>query len=233
MEALIRVRFDAAEVQGVGLRRIEPRLAASAGVVVLTNKDIVLQQHDRGTGRGRGLRREGHVGGEVRSLVVAVEVDLEHAPDVRLVVRMIVECHVIDLDRSIVSGRVLGEGGRRQPGERHASGDGCRPAGPACESSNRHGFPREDPLSKATYLAFEAAATYQPCGRSPQGRFRRGWTSASNSYEPLTRTIPGMRPLSFCDFTATCGGCPKGLSSTPAEAAEVSVGNKAWISAST
>src|SRR5215213_1692260 len=169
MEALIRLRFDAAEVQGVGLRRIEPRLAASAGVVVLTNEDIVLQQHDRGTGRRRGLRRAGHV---------------------RLVVRMIVECHVIDLDRSIVSGWVLGEGWRRQAGERHASGDGCRPAGPACESSNMHEFPREDPLSKATCLALEAAATYQPCGRSPQGRFRRGWTSACNRYEPLTGGLP-------------------------------------------
>src|SRR5215210_4073912 len=126
MEALIRVRFDAAEVQGVGLRRIEPRLAASAGVVVLTNEDVVLQQHDRGTGGRRGLRREGHVGGEVLALVVAVEVDLEDAADVRLVVRMVIESHVIDLDRPIVARLVLGEGWRRQAGKCYASGYSCR-----------------------------------------------------------------------------------------------------------
>ena len=50
---------------------------------------------------------ERHVGEQV-TLVVAVEVDLEHAADVRLVVRMIVEVDAVDLDRAVVPGRRSG-----------------------------------------------------------------------------------------------------------------------------
>ena len=38
--------------------------------------------------------------------VEAVEVDLEHAADMRLVVRMVVERHIIDLDRPVVARRI-------------------------------------------------------------------------------------------------------------------------------
>src|SRR5512133_846533 len=85
------------------------------------------------------MRPEGHVGKEV-TLVVAVEVDLERAADVRLIVRVVVEGHIVDLDRSVVTRRDR-KGRSRQADERQASGEGYRLTGSAYESSDIHEFP--------------------------------------------------------------------------------------------
>jgi hypothetical protein len=124
-------------------------LAASAGIVVPTNEHAVgLKDHLVGARWSRRLGLERHIGEEV-TLIEAVEVDLEGAVvGMRLVCRVVVESHAINLDRPIVAWWVLGEGWGRQAGERHASSDGCRPAGPACKSSNLHEFPREGPRQR-------------------------------------------------------------------------------------
>jgi hypothetical protein len=82
------MRLDPGEVQRVGLRGVQPGLAATAGVVVLADEHGIGQQgHHR---PGRRVRLEGDVGEQV-ALVVAVEVDLEGAADVRLIVGRVVE----------------------------------------------------------------------------------------------------------------------------------------------
>jgi len=53
---------------------------------------------------------------------------------------MIVELHIVDLDCTVVARRVS-ERWSRLTGERQASGDGYRLAGPAYESSNIHECP--------------------------------------------------------------------------------------------
>ena len=50
------------------------------------------------------MQPESHVGKEV-TLIEAVEVDLKLAANVRLVIRMVVEHHIVDLDRAVVSRR--------------------------------------------------------------------------------------------------------------------------------
>src|SRR5215217_2080011 len=82
------------------------------------------------------------MGKEVVTLVEAVEVDLERAADVRLVVRVVGEDHIVDLDCAVVTRRDR-KGRCRQVGERQASGEGYRLTGSPYESSNIHEFPRE------------------------------------------------------------------------------------------
>jgi hypothetical protein len=108
VEALHRVGGDAGKVQGVGLAGVQAGLAAPAAVVVLTDEHRVGQQHLILTlAQGRRVGLEGDGGVQV-ALVVAVEVDLEGAADVRLVVGQVVEGGVVDLDRAVVPGRVRG-----------------------------------------------------------------------------------------------------------------------------
>jgi hypothetical protein len=77
-------------------------------VVVLTDEDVVvLEDHLVAGGR---MHSERHVG-EQLPLVVTVEVDLEDAADVRLVVRVVVEDDAVDLDRAVVPRRPPGIGG--------------------------------------------------------------------------------------------------------------------------
>jgi hypothetical protein len=88
------------EVVGPGC--VETCLGTATAVVVLTDEDVLVLEDDL-VPRGR-MHLERHVGKEV-TLVVAVEVDLEHAADMRLVVRVIVEVHPVDLDGAVVPGR--------------------------------------------------------------------------------------------------------------------------------
>jgi hypothetical protein len=83
--------------------RIQPRFRTASAVVVLTDVDLV--REDRGHLAGGRPGVEDHLGVEV-SLVEAVEVHLEDASDVGLVVREIVERDVIDLDGAVVPRRV-------------------------------------------------------------------------------------------------------------------------------
>ena len=71
VKALLRVRINPSEVQGIGLRGIEPCFAASAGVVVLADEHLVGQE-DLAVA-GRRVRLEGHVGQQV-TLVEALQV---------------------------------------------------------------------------------------------------------------------------------------------------------------
>jgi hypothetical protein len=117
------MRRDGAERQRVGLGGVQPGLAATTAVVVLADEHRVGQQHHHRAG-GR-VRLEGDLGVQV-ALVVAVEVDLEGATDVGLVVGGVVEGDVVDLDGAVVPWRVGGR--RRQPCQRHTAeerhGDG-------------------------------------------------------------------------------------------------------------
>jgi hypothetical protein len=99
----VELRQRAREV--VGLAGVEARFGATAAVVVLTDEDLVFEDHLWVSGGRMNLER--HVGEEV-TLVVAVEVDLEHTSDVRLVVRMIVEVDAVDLDGAVVPRRRSG-----------------------------------------------------------------------------------------------------------------------------
>jgi hypothetical protein len=105
VEALVRVGLEAGEVEGVRHRRVEAGLRAATAVVVLTDEHRVREQDD--VAAGRRMHHEAHVGEEV-ALVVAVEVDLEGAADVRFVVRVVVERLVVDFDRAVVAGRIHG-----------------------------------------------------------------------------------------------------------------------------
>ena len=105
MEALLRLRLDPVEVKGVGPLGIESFFAASAGIIVLTNEHGVSEK-DLAVAGWR-MSAEGHIGIEI-TFVEAVEVDLEGAADMWLVVRMIVELHIVDLDRTVVARRAPG-----------------------------------------------------------------------------------------------------------------------------
>ncbi|HET8618507.1 MAG TPA: hypothetical protein VFM27_06090 [Acidimicrobiales bacterium] len=110
-------RQQAREV--VGLARVEARFGATAAVVVLTDEDLVLEDHLVPGGR---VDLERHVGEEL-TLVVAVEVDLEHAVDMRLVVRIVVEGDAVDLDGAVVPRRPAGLRARL-PGDARDQADG-------------------------------------------------------------------------------------------------------------
>ena len=100
------VRLDALQRVGevVGLGGVEAVLAAAARVVVLADEHRVGEERLDLARRLDGL--EGHVGEQVQAFIEAVEVDLELAAHVRLVVGMIVELHPVDLDRAVVARRV-------------------------------------------------------------------------------------------------------------------------------
>jgi hypothetical protein len=103
VHALLRVRRDAGDIEGVRLGRVQAGFAAAPGVVVLTDEHGIGQQNLRVRVAQRwGPRLERHVGVEV-PFVVAVEVDLEGAADMWLIVRMVIERHVVDLDRPVVA----------------------------------------------------------------------------------------------------------------------------------
>jgi hypothetical protein len=84
--------------------RIQPRFRTASAVVVFTDVDLV--REDRGHLAGGRPGVEDHLGVEV-ALVEAVEVHLEDASDVGLVVREIVERDVVDLDGAVVARRIL------------------------------------------------------------------------------------------------------------------------------
>ena len=110
VEPLDRMGFDAGEVEGVGHGRIQAGLAAAPGVVVLADEHRVLQKRlDR---PGWRMRLEEDVREEI-ALVEAVEVDLELAADVRLVVRRVIEVDRVDLDGAVVAGRIGTRSARR------------------------------------------------------------------------------------------------------------------------
>jgi hypothetical protein len=89
--SLLRMWIEACQRRGqiVELGRIEARFRTASTVVVLTDEDSVLEDGEHPAGRGPDL--EDHVGEQVVALVVAVEVDLEAATYMRLVVRVVVE----------------------------------------------------------------------------------------------------------------------------------------------
>jgi hypothetical protein len=88
--ALIRVRLDVRERLGQVVRcgRVETRFRAPSTVVVLADVDLVRKKLNPRTGRRMGIKD--HVGEQV-TFVVAVEVDLKDAADVRLIVGVVVE----------------------------------------------------------------------------------------------------------------------------------------------
>src|SRR5687767_9279857 len=94
--ALLRMRRDAGKLVGqlVAGRRVETRGASATVVRVFADEDPILE--DRAAG-GRRVSLEDNVGVEV-PLVEAVEVDLEGAARVGLVVRRIVPLESVDLD---------------------------------------------------------------------------------------------------------------------------------------
>ena len=106
--ALFGVRFERCERvrEVIGPGRVEPRFGATTAVVVLTDEYACVFE-DHLVARGR-LHLENHIGEQIITLVEAVEVDLEHAAHVRLVVRMVVEVLAVDLDGAIVPRRPTG-----------------------------------------------------------------------------------------------------------------------------
>jgi hypothetical protein len=96
--------------QIVGSGRIQPGFRTAAAVVVLADEDLVREHGVEFAGRWPGV--EDHFGGQV-ALVEAVEVDLEDASDVGLVVREVIERHVVELDGAVVPRRIL----RRHAGQ--------------------------------------------------------------------------------------------------------------------
>jgi len=105
--SLLGVWLYAGEVQGVGHGRIEAGFRTASAVVVLADEHLVLQQDLHRSRRRVGLEDDVR---EQVALVEAVEVDLEGAPHVRLVVRSIVERGVVDLDGAVVPGRIGSRG---------------------------------------------------------------------------------------------------------------------------
>src|SRR5829696_1243143 len=124
--ALLGVRGDVG--QGVG------EVIGAAGVEVGAAPGRVLADVE-GVGEqlvvlalvGRGPGLEGHGGREI-ARVIAVEVDLDHAADVGLVVGVAVEGRVVDLDGAVVARGVLGGGGASP----HHHGSGTRQHGGEC-----------------------------------------------------------------------------------------------------
>ena len=104
----------------------------------------------RASTRGR-VPLEHHRGVEVAA-VESIKVDLEDAPDVRLVVRKVVERHAVHLDRAVVPFRValrrgvtrwLGERNRRgQPDQRHRGGHDRQPLPQPLHRAPLFGGPR-------------------------------------------------------------------------------------------
>jgi hypothetical protein len=131
--ALLGLRLEPGEHgrEVVGPARVEARFRTAAAVVVLTDEDVVvLEDHLVPGGR---MHLERHIG-EQGPLVVTVEVDLEHAPDMRLVVGVVVEFGAVDLDRAVVPGRVggrlAGDGPDKEESPRHHAdeADQCAPS---------------------------------------------------------------------------------------------------------
>ena len=109
MPALIGLGHDALERGGkvIGPRSVEVG-PASGGI--LADEDRI--GGECAPARGRPALQE-HRGVQV-ALIVAIEVDLKRAPDVRFVVRGIVERDAIDLHGPVVAGRVPGSMCRRE-----------------------------------------------------------------------------------------------------------------------
>jgi hypothetical protein len=101
VRSLAGSRDRGAQVERLG--RVEPSRAPSARGGVLTDEDAALGQQ-RDLRSGRWVKLEAGRGEEL-ARVVAVEVDLEHAADVRLIVRKVVERRAVHLDRPVVAGR--------------------------------------------------------------------------------------------------------------------------------
>src|SRR5690606_20198510 len=96
---------------------------------VLADGQRVLEQDLAVAGRRPGLEHD--VGLEV-ALVVVVEVDLENAADVRLVVWVVVEGDAVDLDGAVVAARPLLGSRRSGQRQREAGASGRRRDGTEC-----------------------------------------------------------------------------------------------------
>jgi len=116
----------------IGPARVEARFGTASAVVVLTDEDVLVFEDDLVPG-GR-VHLEGHVGKEV-TLVVAVEVHLEHAPDMGLVVRVAVELLAVDLDGAVVPRRPTGLRARLSRDGRHQADGSHQHAEEACQSA--------------------------------------------------------------------------------------------------
>jgi hypothetical protein len=194
--ALLGVRLEVCEQAGqvVGLGGVETRFGATTAVVVLTDEDVgVLEDHFVSGGRPH---LEGHIG-EQLTLVVAVEVDLEHTADVRLVVRMVVEVHAVDLDRAVVPGRPtslsarLSGNARDETDGSHQHGDETRDhAPPTAAVQMFHGLD----FPSATGLRCPAVPSEDPTHRRPRRR------------RPMTANLPKIR-------TGSCQVCRNRTSS--------------------
>jgi hypothetical protein len=105
VEALLRLRLVGRQRgrQVVLTMGIEPRGAASTGVVVFAYEDAVGQERLLAACRRPDLKE--HFAEKI-AIVEAVPVDLESTADVRLIVRSIVKGKGVDLDRTVVSRRV-------------------------------------------------------------------------------------------------------------------------------
>jgi hypothetical protein len=144
MPTLLWLRLEPGEQarQVIGPARVEALLGPATAVVVLTDEDVVVFEDDLVAG-GR-VHLERHIGEEL-TLVVAVEVDLEHAPDMRLVVRMVVELLAIDLDRPVVPrwptslcAGLSGDGPEETRGSRHHAHDAAKRSPPAAALQTSH-----------------------------------------------------------------------------------------------
>jgi hypothetical protein len=103
--SLLRMRRDADELEHVRLGCVEASLAAAAGVVILSDEGANVAVDDDAPILGRRLQLETNVSVEL-TLVEPVEVHLERAADVRLVVGVVVERDAVELDGAVVAGRV-------------------------------------------------------------------------------------------------------------------------------
>ena len=120
------MRFNPSEVQGVGREASSVFFAAPPGLSSSPMNTVsAVRPRDAG-----GRMPESSPWQEAAG-VEAVEVDLELTANMGLIVRMVVERHAVDLHRTVVPGRVRKGRRSRETGERHASGEGYRPAGPA------------------------------------------------------------------------------------------------------
>jgi hypothetical protein len=106
--------------QIVGSGRIQAGFRTTSAVVVLTDEDLVREHGVESAGRRPGV--EDDLGRQV-ALVEAVEVDLEDASDVGLVVRVVVERRVVDLDGAVVPRRILRRHAGQLAGDHHRNGD--------------------------------------------------------------------------------------------------------------
>jgi hypothetical protein len=97
------MRIDAGEVQRVGLRCVQTGLRAAAAVVVLADEDVVGEED--GGRASRRVRLERHMRGQV-TFVESVEIDLEGASHMWLVVGGGVERVAVDFDGAVVAGRI-------------------------------------------------------------------------------------------------------------------------------